>query len=141
VADIPLVDLSKALSGIGNDPRLTGAARGRVPRDAGKLISERDCQHVAVKPLRCLLDPGHSPCLAVLGRRSGATCAACTNSVLTYLFPRLDILPRMVRSPVGIQNAGVATIEPNEQGAVDPTQMRSTARRSLLQDVELMPKY
>src|SRR5262245_41107122 len=43
---------------------------------------------------------GHSPCLAVLGRRSRTTCAACTNSVLTYLFPRLDILPRMVRSPV-----------------------------------------
>src|SRR6266567_7846161 len=26
--------------------------------------------------------------------------AACTNSVLRYLLPRLEILPRMVRSPV-----------------------------------------
>jgi hypothetical protein len=65
VADIPLVHLSKALSGIGNDPRLISVTAGEnCPCDAGKLISERDCQHVAVKPLRCLLDPGpHSlPC-------------------------------------------------------------------------------
>src|SRR5262249_25893884 len=34
------------------------------------------------------------------GRRSRTTCAACANSVLTYLLPRLDLLPRMVRSPV-----------------------------------------
>ena len=40
-----------------------------------------------------------------------------------------------------IQNAGVATIEPDEQGAVDPTQMQPTARRALLQDIELMPQY
>src|SRR5262245_47682396 len=40
----------------------------------------------------------------------------------------------------GIQNARVATIEPDEQGAVDPTQMQSTARRALLQDVELVPQ-
>jgi hypothetical protein len=40
----------------------------------------------------------------------------------------------------GIQNAGVATIEPDEQGAIDPTQMQSPARRALLQDVELMPQ-
>jgi hypothetical protein len=41
----------------------------------------------------------------------------------------------------GIKNARVATIEPDEQGAVDPTQMQSTARPALLQDVELMPQY
>jgi len=59
VADIPLVHLSKALSGIGNDPRLISVTAGEnCPRDAGKLINERDCQHLAVKPLRCLLDPG-----------------------------------------------------------------------------------
>ena len=40
-----------------------------------------------------------------------------------------------------IQNARVTTIEPDEQGAIDPTQMQSTARRVLLQDVELMPQY
>src|SRR5262245_27443172 len=41
----------------------------------------------------------------------------------------------------GIQNARVATIEPDEQDAVDPTQMQSPVWRSLLQDVELMPQY
>src|SRR5262249_4730992 len=41
----------------------------------------------------------------------------------------------------GIQNARVTTIEPDEQGAIDPMQMQSPARRSLLQDVELMPQY
>ena len=41
----------------------------------------------------------------------------------------------------GIKNARVATIEPDEQGAVDPTQMQPTAWRALLQDVELMPQY
>ena len=41
----------------------------------------------------------------------------------------------------GIKNARVATIELDEQGAVDPTQMQSTARRALLQDIELMPQY
>jgi hypothetical protein len=41
----------------------------------------------------------------------------------------------------GIKNARVATIEPDEQGAVDPTQMQSPARHALLQDVELMPQY
>src|SRR5262249_56061275 len=50
---------SKALSGMGNDPGLISVTAGEnCPRDAGKLVSERDCQHVAVKPLRCLLDPG-----------------------------------------------------------------------------------
>src|SRR6266852_1059395 len=43
---------------------------------------------------------GHRPRIAVLGRRTRTTCAACTNSVLMYLLPRLEILPRIVRSPV-----------------------------------------
>src|SRR5260370_27442399 len=42
----------------------------------------------------------HKPRIASLGRRSRTTCAACTNSVLRYLLPRLEILPRIVRSPV-----------------------------------------
>src|SRR5262249_61804406 len=37
---------------------------------------------------------------AALGRRARMTWAACTNSVLRYLLPRLEILPRIVRSPV-----------------------------------------
>ncbi len=43
---------------------------------------------------------GHKPRIAALGRRTRTTCAACTNSVLKYLLPRLEILPRIVRSPV-----------------------------------------
>src|SRR5260370_857998 len=43
---------------------------------------------------------GHKPRIAVLDRRARTTCAACTNSVLRYLLPRLEILPRIVRSPV-----------------------------------------
>jgi hypothetical protein len=38
----------------------------------------------------------------------------------------------------GVKNARTATIEPNEQGAVGPTQMQS-AWCALLQDIELMP--
>src|SRR5258706_9863433 len=40
------------------DPRLiVVTARKNRPGDAGKLVGERDRQHVAVEPLRCLLDP------------------------------------------------------------------------------------
>ena len=40
----------------------------------------------------------------------------------------------------GVKNARTATIEPNEQSTVGPTQMQSTWR-ALLQDIELMPQY
>ena len=40
----------------------------------------------------------------------------------------------------GVKNARTATIEPNEHGAVGPTQMQS-AWCTLLQDIELMPQY
>ena len=40
----------------------------------------------------------------------------------------------------GVKNARAATIEPNEQGAVSPTQMQS-AWRALLRGIELMPQY
>src|SRR6266496_6211512 len=57
-AGIPLVDLSEPLShGIGGGPRLIGATAGENgPGDAGELVGECDRQHVAVEPLRCLLD-------------------------------------------------------------------------------------
>ena len=43
---------------IGCNLRLIGApAREKRPGDAGELVGERDRQHVAVEPLRCL-DPG-----------------------------------------------------------------------------------
>jgi hypothetical protein len=49
-----LVDLSEPVSrGIGDDSWLIGAtARENRPGDAGELVGERDCQHVAVQPLR-----------------------------------------------------------------------------------------
>ena len=40
----------------------------------------------------------------------------------------------------GVKDARAATIEPNEQSTIGPTQMRSPWR-SLLQDIELMPQY
>jgi hypothetical protein len=40
----------------------------------------------------------------------------------------------------GVKNARAATIEPNEQSTIGPTQVRS-AWRSLLQHIELMPQY
>ena len=39
----------------------------------------------------------------------------------------------------GVKDARAATIEPDEQSAVGPTQMQS-AWRALLEDVELMPQ-
>ena len=63
---IPLVDLSEPLSGMGGDPRLISVtAREDGPGNARELIGERDCQHVAMKPPRGLLDPGPQtlPCL------------------------------------------------------------------------------
>jgi hypothetical protein len=61
VAGIPLVDLSELLSGgiCGDHSGLIGATAGENrPGDAGKLVGERDRQHVAMEPLRCRLDPG-----------------------------------------------------------------------------------
>jgi hypothetical protein len=40
----------------------------------------------------------------------------------------------------GVKDARAATVEPNEQGTIGPTQMQS-GRRSLLQNIELMPQY
>src|SRR6266849_524033 len=40
----------------------------------------------------------------------------------------------------GVKNARTATIEPNEQGSVRPTQIQS-AWRTLLQNIKLMPQY
>jgi hypothetical protein len=40
----------------------------------------------------------------------------------------------------GIKDARAATVEPNEQGTVGPTQMHSTWH-ALLQNIELMPQH
>ena len=39
-----------------------------------------------------------------------------------------------------VKNAGAATVQPDKQGTIDPTQMWF-AWRSLSQDIELMPQY
>jgi hypothetical protein len=41
----------------------------------------------------------------------------------------------------GIKDVRATAIKPNEQRAVDPTQMQSTAWRTLPKNVELMPQY
>ena len=68
-----MVELSELVSGIGDDPRLIRmtACEDR-PGDARKLVGERDCQHVAMKALRGLLDPGPQtlPCRTVMPRSS-----------------------------------------------------------------------
>jgi hypothetical protein len=44
---------------LGDGPRLIFVTAGENgPNNAGELVGERDRQHVAVKPLRCLFDPG-----------------------------------------------------------------------------------
>jgi hypothetical protein len=40
----------------------------------------------------------------------------------------------------GAKDVGTATIEPNEQSAVDPTQTQCATWRVLLKHIELMPK-
>ena len=41
----------------------------------------------------------------------------------------------------GLKEARATAIKPNEQRAVDPTQMQSTAWRTLPKNVELMSQY
>jgi hypothetical protein len=48
--------------------------------------------------------------------------------------------PTMPDNGYRVKDARAATIEPDEQSTIGPTQMRS-AWRSLLQDIELMPQY
>jgi hypothetical protein len=50
-------------------------------------------------------------------------------------------IDRWPQDGYGIKDARAAAIKPNEQGAVDPTQMQSTAWRALPKNVELMPQY
>src|SRR6266480_1633586 len=98
VAGIPLVDLSEPLSCcIGADPRLIGAtARENRPGDAGELIGKCDRQHVAVEPLRCLLDPRpQTPHRCARPSRQD-DARGLHEQVLRYLLPRLEILPRIV---------------------------------------------
>jgi hypothetical protein len=53
-----------------------------------------------VEPPGCLLDPRpQTPHRRI--QHASTTCAACTNGVRRYLLPRLEILPRIVRSPAG----------------------------------------
>src|SRR2546427_11572200 len=76
---------------------------------------------------------------AIRGRPPGRAEFPSPVAGKTFAMPAHDSLgPDDAQS---IKNARVTTIEPDEQRAVDPTQMQSTARRALLQDVELMPQY
>jgi hypothetical protein len=103
-APIPLVNLSKRmLCGIGRDPWLVMAAACKhSPSDARELVSEGDCQQIAMgEALGGLLDPGPEGAHRCRGAPlEDDTWAARTKRVRRYLLPRLEILPSKVRSPV-----------------------------------------
>ena len=72
---------------------------------------------------------------SVAGPRANETSIAGTRQ--THPMPAHDgVRPD---NGYGVQDAREAAIEPDEQGTIGPTQIRS-ASRSLLQDIELMPK-
>src|SRR6516162_1333632 len=102
---------------------------------AGPIVAveriEGDRQHVAVEPLRCLLDPGHKLRIAAFGRRASTTCAACTNSVRKYLLPRLEILPRIVRSPVDSCFGTRPSQAPKSRPCVNPAPLPIAATTEL----------
>jgi hypothetical protein len=66
--------------------------------------------------------------------RTGLPSSAISGK--THLMPSHDSLG--LDYGYGVKNARTATIEPNEQGSVSPTQMQSMWR-ALLQNIELMP--
>src|SRR6516164_11862536 len=116
----------------GDDPRLIGAtARENRPGDAGELVGECDRQHVAVRRLDACSIQGHKPRIAALGRRASTTCAACTNSVRRYLLPRLEILPRIVRSPVDSCFGTSPSHAPKSRPCVKPAPLPIAATTAL----------
>jgi len=116
----------------GDDSRLIGAtARENRPGDAGELVGECDRQHVAVQPPRCLLDPRPQTPHRCIGRRASTTCAACTNSVRKYLLPRLEILPRIVRSPVDSCFGTSPSQAPKSRPCVKPAPLPIAATTAL----------
>src|SRR4029453_12941596 len=74
---------------------------------------------------------GHKPRIAALGRRTRTTCAACTNSVLKYLLPRLEILPRIVRSPVDTCFGTSPSQAPKSRPCLKPAPLPITATTAL----------
>src|SRR5262249_19355123 len=89
--------------------------------------------------LRCsLLDAcsiqGHKPRIAALGRRASTTCAACTNSVRRYLLPRLEILPRIVRSPVDSCFGTSPSHAPKSRPCVNPAPLPIAATKATRDD-------
>src|SRR5205809_4831564 len=73
---------------------------------------------------------GHKPRIAARGRRTRTTCAACTNSGLRYLLPRLEILPRIGAIPRRLQfrhepQPGAELASLLESGAIADRRCRS----------------
>ena len=74
-----------------------------APSNARQLVGERNRQHVVVKPPGRGLDPRlEAIALPVAGPRAGRRERLARTAFWRYLLPRLDILPRIVRSPVEI---------------------------------------
>src|SRR5215510_3477382 len=74
---------------------------------------------------------GHKPRIAAFGRRASTTCAACTNSVRRYLLPRLEILPRIVRSPVDSCFGTSPSQAPKSRPCVKPAPLPIAATTAL----------
>src|SRR6516165_7887866 len=74
---------------------------------------------------------GHKLRIAAFGRRANTTCAACTNSVRRYLLPRLEILPRIVRSPVDSCFGTSPSQAPKSRPCVKPAPLPIAATTAL----------
>src|SRR6266566_4475332 len=83
---------------------------------------------------------GHKPRIAALGRRARTTCAACTNSVLRYLLPRLEILPRIVRSPVDSCFGTSPSQAPKSRPCLKPAPLPIAATTALVQPTPVLRK-
>src|SRR5437867_3507259 len=84
---------------------------------------------------------GHKLRIAALGRRTRTTCAACTNSVLRYLLPRLEILPRIVRSPVDSCFGTSPSQAPKSRPCLNPAPLpiaATTAHAMQSQQIQLL---
>jgi hypothetical protein len=73
-----------------------------APSDARELVGERDRQHVVVQPPRGRLDPGFEAMVLPAERPQQHDAGGLHEQRSEVLLPRLEILPRIVRSPAGI---------------------------------------
>src|SRR5262245_44569083 len=116
----------------GDDPRLIGAtARENRPGDAGELVGECDRQHVTVQPPRCLLDPRpQTPHRCIRPPRQHDVCGL-HEQCPQILVARLEILPRIVRSPVDSCFGTRPSQAPKSRPCVKPAPLPTVASTAL----------